>query len=242
MLVVILFLQQQVRASREEGMWWVLGGDDRNSMAELGVEATKHVEHLACLPDRLPDVAQSVGKLFEATGVGGDVHISLNETAELSFEVNGTVQLVVPELLGDGGPDDVGGGARNTDEGTDILGHRVVQPTEDALVAHDPLAITAVLGSWPGGEMRTEAKLSDERIKEGTPFGVVGVNEIKLDGNVRFDVDSLEDGRRGHSDGGRNIIDGGSEGVFGASIRGVGDIVEWVGLHIEIHGDEKRRA
>jgi hypothetical protein len=43
-LLIILFLQQQIRTRREEGVGRILGSDHGHSMAKLGAESTKHVE------------------------------------------------------------------------------------------------------------------------------------------------------------------------------------------------------
>jgi hypothetical protein len=38
-LLIILLLQQQIQARGQKGVWGMLGGDDRNSVAVLGGEA-----------------------------------------------------------------------------------------------------------------------------------------------------------------------------------------------------------
>jgi hypothetical protein len=63
----------------------------------------------------------------------------------------------------------------------DILGHGVVQPAQNALVNHDPVRIVAV-GGGGRGEVRAEAKLANEGVEEASPFGVVGLGEVELDG------------------------------------------------------------
>lgn len=73
-------------------------------------------------------------------------------------------------------------------------------------------------------------------VHEATPFGVVGVGEIKLDRDMIFDVDGLQDGRRGCGNGGRDILDGGGEGRLGTGVGvgGVegGEIEEGVSLQV----------
>jgi len=183
---------------------------------------TKHVEDLAHLANRLPNIAQSIGKLFQPAGVGGDIHVALNETLKLRLEVDDAVEFLVPELIMDGGPDGVRRGLGRAYDGANVLGHGVVQPAEDALVCHGPLRVTAVGdGGWRE-EVRSEPKLADESVKEAAPLGVFGLSEIEIDGNVRLDVHRLQDCHWQRGDGsGWGVIDGGGGGGGRA---GVGEI------------------
>ena len=81
-LHIVLFLQQQIGAHREEGVRRLLGSDDRNSMAVLGGEAAKHVQDLGRLAHRLADIPKNVGELLQFAGVGCDVNVALDEGAD----------------------------------------------------------------------------------------------------------------------------------------------------------------
>ena len=93
----------------------LLGGDQRNGVAVLGAEPAEKVEHLAGLADGLTDVVKSIGELLEMAGVAGDVHVALNEVAELGLQVHGAVELVVAQLVLDAVLDDVRGGLGHAD-------------------------------------------------------------------------------------------------------------------------------
>jgi hypothetical protein len=54
-------------------------------MAVLGAEPTEKGEHLAGLADGLADVVKGIGELLEMAGVTGDVHVALDEIAELGL-------------------------------------------------------------------------------------------------------------------------------------------------------------
>jgi len=181
---------------------------------------TKHVEDLARLANWLPDIAQSVSKLLQPAGVGGDIHVALNETPKLCLEVDNAVEFLVPELIVDGSPDGVRRGLGRAYDGANVLGHGVVQPTEDALVCHGPLRVTAVGDGGRREEVRSEPKLADESVKEAAPLGVVGLSEIELDGNVRLDAHRLQNCRRQRGDGGGwGVIDGGGRGGGTTGVR-----------------------
>ena len=154
-------------------MWRVLGGDHRNSVPLLGGEATEHVQHLRRLAHRLPDVAQSVGETFETAGVRRDVHVTLDQAAELGLKVDGSMKLVVAELVVDRVPDGVRRRLGNTHDRANVLGHGVVKPAQDALVDHDPVRITAVGAGGRRSEVKAETELADEGIEEASPLGVV---------------------------------------------------------------------
>jgi hypothetical protein len=98
------------------------------------------------------------------------------------------VELVVAELVLDAVPNDLRGGLGHTDDGEDVLGDRVVELAEKALVHNLPFAIAALGRGWRGSEMIAEAKLADERIKESAPLSIVGLGELKDNGNVGFYV------------------------------------------------------
>jgi hypothetical protein len=78
MLLVVVLLQEEVRTRREEDMRRLLCGDGRDDVAVLGAQSTQHVQDLTRLAHWLADVVESIGKLLEAAGVLGDVHIALD--------------------------------------------------------------------------------------------------------------------------------------------------------------------
>jgi hypothetical protein len=86
--------------------------------------------------------------------------------------------------------------------------------------------------------MRTETEFPDEHVKETAPLGVIGLGDVKLDRDMGFDVDGLQNSwqRRGNSRS--NVLDGGSEGRVGAGIGGR-EIEERVCIHV--HGYEGSR-
>ena len=172
-------------------MRWVLGGDHRDGVLILGGETTEHVEDLGRLAHGLADIVQGVGELLQLAGVGLDVHVALEQAPELSLQVNGSVKLVIPELIMDRIPDGVRRGLGVVDDGTNVIGDGVVEPARDALVYHGPLAIAAVGGSRRRGEMRADAEFADEGIEKAPPLGVIRFGYVELDGDVGLDVDGL---------------------------------------------------
>ena len=139
------------------------------------------------------------------------------------------MELVVRELSMDGVPNGVGSSFGNANNGADIFGHGVVEPTQDALIFHDPVRITAVVDGWRRGEVTAEAELPDEGVKEAAPFGVVRFGEVELDGDVRLDVDRLQDSRRRHGED--RSVEG---GFVGNGARGGGIGVRLVELEVGI--------
>ena len=171
----------------------------------------------------MPVVLERVGELLELSGILSNVHVTLDEVAELSLEVNGAMQLIVAKLSLDGGPDDVGVWLADADNGEDVLGDGVVQPAENTLVEETPFGITALLGGLGRGEVVAEAELADECVEEGATFGVVGLGELEHDGNMGLDDHCLENsgGWSGDSWGSAGVgFDGGGRGGGG----GVGDV------------------
>ena len=160
-------------------------------MTILGVEAAEEVEHLAGLTNGLADVVQGIGELLEPPGVRGDVHVTLKKIPELGFEVDSTVQLVVPELVVDGVPDRVRRSPGCADDGADILGDGVVDPAQQAVIADDPVRVATVGRGGRGRQMRTEPELPNEGVEEAAPLRVVRVGDAELDGNVNTDVHRL---------------------------------------------------
>jgi hypothetical protein len=97
------------------------GGDDRLDVAVLRVQSVKEVEHLAGFRDGLSEITKSVGEGLQAGGVVGDGQVALLQGAELGFEVDGALQLVVAEEALDVVPDGVGGGVWLVDDVTLLL-------------------------------------------------------------------------------------------------------------------------
>jgi hypothetical protein len=92
---------------------------------------------------------------------------------KFSLKVDGAVELIVTELGVDRFPDLVGGGLGCANEGTNILGDRVVEPRDDALIDHGPFWIMTVIDGGSGGEVGGETKFADEGIEEALPLGIV---------------------------------------------------------------------
>lgn len=216
----------------------ILGGDDRHSMAVLRTESSEHVEDLGSVVDRLPDVAQSVSQVLEAAGVRRDIQLALHQAADFGLRKDSAMELVIPELSVDSSPDGVSGGVRNSDDGTDVLGDRIVEPAEDALIKHHPLWITAVVVGWLGGEVGTKTKFPNEGIKEAMPLGVIGFGDVEFDGDMRLDINSLENGHRRRINGGRDVLNRRGVGSVSGGIRRR-EIEEGIRLHG--HGDRRRR-
>lgn len=136
------------------------------------------------MSNRLTDVAQLIGQFLEAAGVLCDVHTTLDEVAEFSFQVHSMMQLIVAELLADLGPDDVRRWLGSASDGEQILRDGVVQPVDNALVDHAPVRVAAFSGGWWSSEVGVEPKLADEGIEEAPPLIVVGISELKDDRDV----------------------------------------------------------
>jgi hypothetical protein len=203
-------------------------------MSVFGREAAEHVEDLGGLTHWLPNVAQGIRETLEFAGVSSDVHVPLNQVAKLRFKVDGTMELIVAELSMDNAPNLVGRGLGGAHDGTNVFRHGVIEPAEDAVVSHGPIGITTIVRGWRGGEVGFESKLADDSVKEFTPFGIVGLEEIKLDWNMMADVHSLENsGGRGLDNG---IVDGST--IVGGLGRGVvtREISVDQGVEITIHG------
>lgn len=231
MFLVVELLQQQVGTSGEERVRWLSGGDHRNGVAISGIESTQHVEDLAGFPDRLPDVAQSIGQLLEASAVLIDGHVALVKIAELGLQVHSAMKLVVAEQLVDGSPDGEGSGARDTDDVEHISGDRIVHPIENALIDHAPFRVTALSGGGSSRKVGIEAELAHDAVEEGAPLGIVRIDEIKDDRNMRLDVHGLKNGRRrGVRRSG--VVDIAGRVGGGAVMSGVAvEIEQWVGWH-----------
>jgi hypothetical protein len=115
----------------------------------------------------------------------------LDQVVKLGLKVNCAVKFIVAELAMDRVPDLVCGSFGTADDGTHILGHRVVQPGNDALINHDPFLVAAVVSGGSIGEVGPEAKFADESIKETLPLGIVGLGQTEFDGDMSMNVHRL---------------------------------------------------
>jgi hypothetical protein len=231
-LRIVLLLQQQIGTRRQEGVGRDLGGDHGHGVTILGVEPAEEVQHLRRLLHRLPDVAQCVGQALEMPGVRRDVHVALNQASELCLEVDSAMKLLITELVVDRVLDGVRRRLGNAHNRTDILGDSV---------DHYPVWITTVCGGRGRSEVRSEAKLPDESIKEAPPLAVVRLCKIELNGNMVLDVDGLEHRggeRLDESLGERGTDDRGFGGRRGRlAVRQIG-----VGKRIHVHGVAEGRS
>lgn len=146
------------------------------------------------------------------------------------------MKLVIPELVMDRVPDSVRRGLGSADDGANVLGDGVIEPADDALVDHGPLAITAVGSGRRRGETRADAKFADECIEKAPPLGVIRLGDVKLDGDVGLDVDGLQHGGRERR--------GGSSVGFGIEGGGRGLDVRYVGVEkrVGVHSSRSRRG
>lgn len=152
------------------------------------------------------------------------------------------MELIVAEWILGGAPYHKRVGLWHVDDGENLLGDGVVDPAEDALVHKPPLGIVALLASRRRRQVSVEAKLADEDVEEGEPVGVVGLSELKDDGDMRLDVNHLERGGWWRLDGGGSVgftVKGGR-----GRISGVGDIgvEEWVDVHGRKCGEQWRKV
>jgi hypothetical protein len=131
----------------------ILVGDDGDGVAVLGGKPTKQVQNLRRLAHRLTDVAKCVGEELEAAGIGGDVHVALDQVAKLGLEVDDTMKFVVAELGTNSLPDLVGVVLGAADKSTNVRGDGVEQPGNDALINHPPFRIASVVSGGSGSEV-----------------------------------------------------------------------------------------
>lgn len=115
------------------------------------------------------------------------------------------MKFIVAELVVNGLPDVEHSCLRSMHDVTDVLGDGVVEPADDALVDDRPCEITALFDSWRGTDVGAEVEFAEEGIKEVTPLVVIGVGELKNDGDVRFDIHRL---KNNHGRSCRGVVDG----------------------------------
>ena len=85
MFLIVVFLLEKVGPRREEGVRRLLQCDREDGMAVPGAQTAQHVQHLASLTNQLADVAERFREFLEAPGLLGDVHVTLDQVAELSL-------------------------------------------------------------------------------------------------------------------------------------------------------------
>jgi hypothetical protein len=188
-------LQEQVRSRAHECTRQEFGGDHRLDVAVLGVKPAQEVEDLAWLGHWLADFAELVGELLQAAGVLGDVHITLVDAAEFSFNVDSALQLVVAEQTLDVVPDGEGQGTWLVDDVEDILGDGGLDPVDDAVVNHTPLGVVLRHWRW-SGDVRFEPELAEDGVEEASPLTIIGFVHVEKDWNMDADVHRLHHGRR----------------------------------------------
>jgi hypothetical protein len=154
--------------------------------------------------DRLANIVESVRESLEAVEVGGDGEITLDERAELDFEVDGTRHLVVEEEVANQHVDIVGGLILCHDDAEDLLADGAIQPGADDEVL--PLPLGGAVGLWGLDEdVVGELVFAEEDGDEHALLAVVGLAEVEDDGHVRLDAGHVhgEGGGRGDEGVGR---------------------------------------
>ena len=189
-------LQEQVRHRTSEGVGWGFGFDDGFEVAIFGAEAAEEVEDLAWLRDGVADIPELIDEALELGAVIMDGEVALLHAAELSFQENSALKLVVAEVALDVGPEGEGGDVRLVDEVEDVGGNGGVDPIDKAAVNLPPLGV-ALSDRCRRADMVLKPELAKHRIKAAAPLTVVGGGVVEDDGNVVADVHRLNDGGRG---------------------------------------------
>jgi hypothetical protein len=149
-----------------------------------------------------------------------DGHVALEQAVELLLGVDGTLEAIVEELAGDGGPGDVGGGARFLDITPDVLGHRGVEPGNNARVHLQPFRIIDHGGRIDGAvDVVDKTELFEGKLEEGSPLAKIPIVRVEGDRDVATDVKEDDGGGRGrHRFGGRGkrVSAGGGDQTGGA--------------------------
>jgi hypothetical protein len=128
-------------------------------------------------------------------------------------------------------------GLRSADNGENVLGDRVVQSAEDALIDHVPFWIMALVWSRRGGKMGAEAELADEGVEEAAPFVVVRLGELEDNENMGFDVHRLKNSNERRCGGGSVAVDGGLKRRVD---RGNVELKQWVDVHGSGDGEQRK--
>jgi len=197
-------LKDEEGAGTLEGVRRELGGDDGLDVAVPRIEAAKEVQHLARLGDRVADAAQLIGDALQLGAVGVHRHVTLLKRAQLGFEVDGALQLVVVEEPLDGVPEGERVLVITAHDVVDALGDGREYLVDDVRIDHVPLAIA--FSTWSSGaDMVLQTKLADGGLEEVAPLTEVALLHVEDDGNMVANGDTLNLGRIGGGDGGTII-------------------------------------
>lgn len=123
-------LEQQKGTAPEERRKWHLHHEDWNSIAEAVVQPPEHVQHLFAIGDRLTEIGQAVGAVFEPREVGDHQACALLDAAEVHGEEDGLVLMVLQEEGGDGRPELGGGCTTLVNESKDLWANSLVEPRD----------------------------------------------------------------------------------------------------------------
>jgi hypothetical protein len=158
----------------------------RDGTVELRVEPMKEVEDLLHLRDGLAEVAELVGVGLHLGAVLHHRHLALDDYVVLSIDVDHAGQHVVTEEVLECHLNREGGVLQLHDHIEELRGDRGVQPVDDAIVDHVPLAV-AMARCGVGVDVGVQTKLADDGVKEAPPLCVVGHSEVKDDRDVATD-------------------------------------------------------
>jgi hypothetical protein len=131
------------------------GGEHGLDVAEFWIQASKEIQDLARLGNRMTDVAEVIGELLQLGAIVRDGEITLDSAAKLGLEQDGAVELIVSEETFNLGPDSEGRGIWLVDEIEDSLVDGCVEPVDDTTVNLAPLGVTLV-------NERRRANMADE--------------------------------------------------------------------------------
>jgi hypothetical protein len=131
--------EKEERSGLQKRGKWGLHGDKGRDVGEAGTQAAEACENQSLIRHGLPDVAEGVGEGLEALAVGGDGLISLDDGAELGFEVDGASHLVVEEEVADAGVGLERSLLFGHDDVEDLLADGAVEPQADDKVLAVPL-------------------------------------------------------------------------------------------------------
>jgi hypothetical protein len=68
----------------------------------------------------------------------------------------------------------------------------VVDPTNQALINHEPLWIGALSDGWSSVDVGVETELAEDGVEEAPPFGIIRFDDVKHHRDMGLDVDRLE--------------------------------------------------
>jgi hypothetical protein len=188
--LLLHLLENQGGARLQERGERHLVGEEGAEVAVLFVEAAENREDEGVIRDLLTNVTESIGKRLELGAVIMDTHVTLWRVAKFRVEGKGAAFLVVVEEVGDGVPDLPRRRARGDDDAEKLGGDRAVDPGEDGEV------VTRPIGGGGGvrrrsvgaaGDMAGETIAAEGDEEELVPLDVVGVLQIKGDGDDGLD-------------------------------------------------------